>query len=287
MQCAVGQQACLLEQVRRRAGLDGTLGEGQLHLDGGQHLADFVVQFPRDRPPLVLLGAEQLRGKPLQRVRRGDFGLPLPLNALLEASRVHHCQQRDAKAGDDRQAEALPQTALRHSVHCPDCGVLFHESVSVQRLDLLGHSHHALALGHDPLTEQHGRLGGPAAAVGRQDVEEGAAKLTDVVPQARDAISLGTGVGDRRVLLQRLVGRAICVLELAAVLGCVCRIRIEQRVADEHGSHQHLVADGREQVLSRGIANVDRGRPRLQLCHALHEVVPREQPNRENQAESE
>ena len=91
--------------------------------------------------------------------------------------------------------------------------------------------------------------------------------------QPGDPLALGRRIEDRHVLLQRVVDRAIRLLELAAIVVGGGRIGVEQRVADVHRSQQHLRADGREQFLCAHVPGVDRRGLALDFGDPLREVV--------------
>ena len=98
---------------------------------------------------------------------------------------------------------------------------------------------------------------------------------------------LAGDVDDRHVALQRFVGGAIALFQLAAVLVRRGRIGIEQRVAHVDRSHQDLSAHRRQQILRSRVARVDVRRALFQLGHSAGEVVARGQPDPANQSEAD
>ena len=57
----LGDLARVVQRVAADAGrLDGSLRDGEFHLDRRQHLTDFVVQLARDAAPLFFLCGKEL-----------------------------------------------------------------------------------------------------------------------------------------------------------------------------------------------------------------------------------
>ncbi len=109
VQGTVRDRAGVFEQVQRPARrFNGVLRERQLDLDGRQYLADFVVQFACDAPSFLFLRGKELRGEALKIARVLDVLEPLASNTVFQSTGVEDRQQRDAKAGRDRQSEAFP-----------------------------------------------------------------------------------------------------------------------------------------------------------------------------------
>ena len=114
---------CMQRPVCNRAGfsqrhpafarpLQMAFGHCQFHLDGRQRLADFVVQLPGDAPPLLLLGAHQLGGKPLQLPLVLDILQMLLKNPALQPPSVVSHQEGNAQAQQQCQAAGPPHLVL-------------------------------------------------------------------------------------------------------------------------------------------------------------------------------
>jgi hypothetical protein len=103
--------------------------------------------------------------------------------------------------------------------------------------------------------------------------------------QLDDVLAFRVRVEDRDVLVQCAVHGCERIIQLAAVVAAGARIRIEQRVADEHRRQQHLRANGRQKLLRFHVPGVDGVGFPLAVAHAGGEVVARQQPEHEHQAE--
>ena len=84
--------------------LQPSLRHCQLHFDGRQRLAHLVVQLPGNRPPLLLLGVDQLGGEPLEVLGVLEVAKPLLPDALLETARVAGDEHRDGNGQKQRDA---------------------------------------------------------------------------------------------------------------------------------------------------------------------------------------
>ena len=164
--------------------------------------------------------------------------------------------------------------------------LLLHEGAAVQRLRLVGDSEHALPLRHDLAAEKRPRLERPPAGVRRQHVQHGIAEVVDFMTQARNPFALGRHVDDGDVLLQCFIGSCMGILQLRPVLVCIRPIRVEQRIAHVHGSHQDLASNRSQEVLRSNVALADRRGAGLEIGQSPGEVVAGEEPGRADQRES-
>ena len=179
------------------------------------------------------------------------------LDAPLEPAGIERGEQRDRDAGGERQADGLPDAALRRAVEramsscCCTNALRFRACTS---------SETRMTPSRFGMMRRRSRS---RASAGQrrlsvdEHLEQRAAEIVDLAPQPRDALLLAGHVDDRDVALQRLVGGAIALFQLAAVLVGRGRIGIEQRVAHVDRAHQDLSAHGRQQVLGARVARVD------------------------------
>ncbi len=154
-------------------------------------------------------------------------------------------------------------------------------------MHLLRDADHHFAFRHDLRVQQRARFGGPAAAVGRENLEHRGAKLVDLPLETPDALLLGRRIQHRNILLERAIDGGVRVLQLAAIGGGRRGVGIEQRIANVNGSNQHLRADRRQQLLRLHVPRIDRRGTAFDVAHAFGEVIAREQPDAERQAKGE
>ena len=170
---AVGEPARLAQRLALALGQRGVPpGHRQLDLDGGERLADLVVQLARDGPALVLLHVHQPRRQPLQVAR--------VLGVLAPSARGSGARGRP-RSGSRPARRARPATSARPlliricrrmpRVDAPQLLLLLRERHAVQFLDALGDPQDDLALRDDLLAQQLPDFRRPPGLVPLQDRE--------------------------------------------------------------------------------------------------------------------
>ena len=87
----------------------GAKRDADVHLDGGQRLADLVVQLARQRAALLFLDVDEPRGQALEILAVLLLDPPLPLDLLLQPVDVPRRHDRDHER--DEQRSRRPSTA--------------------------------------------------------------------------------------------------------------------------------------------------------------------------------
>ncbi len=258
--------------------LDRPFRHRQFHLDGRQRLTDLVVQFARNRPPLVFLRADQLRRQPLQVGAVPRISFLLDAELFLQRRDPADCRQPDAEAGNDREPELRPDPLLRRPVQRGRGRLLVDVGASIQLLHFIRHLYRLFALRHDPVAEEQQGVGLPLVLSPprtSRTVARNSSMRSRSCPMRTDSDELSmTG----SYLGKGAIADGDRLVELEPVIDDGFGIRIEQGVADVNGGQEHLAAHRGHARLGPDVALGHPGRIALEFCDAPAEVVAREQP---------
>ena len=151
----------------------------------------------------------------------------------------------DHQADAEGHTEDGPDLTLHLALHPGLLALLIDERGAIERLHLVRDADGRFPLRHEA-AQQRPCFDRPAAAVGRQDFIRRESEFTNLRAQPIDALPFRGRVEERHVPPERRVNRRVGPLDAPSMLGLGGRVRVEQRVSQQHRGFEYLRTHRRE-----------------------------------------